>query len=88
MRRPPWVLDPEVDSADVSARLREFVGCNAVKAEVDDGAQLSVTFEGGAELQVAPDPWYESWTVTGPNGFMVVCMPGGQLATWKGEDPT
>lgn len=43
---------------------------------------LTVTFADGDELRVPSDPDYESWTVTGPRGLRVVCLPGGELACW------
>lgn len=49
----------------------------------DDG-RLEVVMQGGCRLSVVPEPEsaYESWNVTGPDGLLIVSMPGGELAVW------
>ena len=42
-------------------------------------------FEGGARLTVGPDPAYEAWSVSGPDGALVVSTAGGKLAIWKSQ---
>ncbi|MBJ7336666.1 MAG: hypothetical protein JHC64_03145 [Mycolicibacterium sp.] len=56
-------------------------------AHADDVGGLHVTFEGGARIVVGPDPDYESWHVNGPNGALVLSMPGGGLAVWDPQPP-
>jgi hypothetical protein len=51
----------------------------------DGAGTLRVVFEGGARLIVEPDPAYEAWSVSGPDGALVVSTPGGELAIWKPE---
>lgn len=50
-----------------------------------EGGQLDVHFVDGTALRVLPDSQYEAWEVVGKGGFRVVCMPGGELAIWRGE---
>ena len=40
-------------------------------------------FDDGHLLKVAPDPQYEAWTASGPDGMLVVSVPGGDLAVWS-----
>ncbi|WP_414635769.1 DUF6188 family protein [Amycolatopsis sp.] len=34
----------------------------------------------GARLRIESDSSYDAWAVSGPNGNLVVCIPGGELA--------
>jgi hypothetical protein len=49
----------------------------------DDG-RLQVVLQDGCRLHVVPEPEsaYESWNVTGPDGLLIVSIPGGELAVW------
>jgi hypothetical protein len=78
-------LSPEDSSAESFAPLRDLVGRVVTESTVDDAGALTVAFEGDARLLVEPDSAYEAWTVSGPRGMMVVCMPGGELAIWDAE---
>ncbi len=69
-------------------RLREAVKQEIRSTTVDESGGLTVAFADGARLRIEPDEDYEAWTVTGPKGFMVVCMPGGELAIWSAKDET
>lgn len=60
-----------------------FFAGKVQSAEVSDSGSLSLTMESGNRLSVEPDPDFEAWTLTGPGGYRVVCMPGGKLATWE-----
>lgn len=70
-----------VESADAEGDL---VGRIIDACTVDDAGSLSVTFTGGVRLQVDPDDGFEAWTISGPEGMLVVCTPGGKLAVWSG----
>ncbi|MEV4346305.1 DUF6188 family protein [Actinoplanes sp. NPDC049596] len=69
---------PGEDDADVLAPL---LGDVVSTAQASDG-ELSLTFGTGAELRVGPDPEVESWAFTNPDGPLIVCLPGGELAVW------
>lgn len=53
-------------------------------AKAFDDGRLEVVMQDGYRLSVVPEPEsvYESWNVTGPNGLMIVSLPGGELALW------
>ena len=54
-------------------------------AEKSGGMVLG--FDDGASLRVEPHEEYEAWTIAGPHGKKIVCMPGGEVAVWAdGED--
>lgn len=65
-----------------SDAVQALVGRTVTAAAADESGALRIAFGEGAELVVAAGPDYESWTVTGPSGFRVVCLPGGELAVW------
>ena len=49
----------------------------------DDG-RLEVLMQDGCRLSVVPEPEsaYESWNVKGPDGLLIVSLPGGELPVW------
>jgi hypothetical protein len=48
----------------------------------DVSGALRISFEGGVTLEVAPDPDFEPWAASWPDGTTVVALPGGGLSTW------
>ena len=44
--------------------------------------RIEVRFIDGSVLKAASDPKYESWEITGADGLLIVCTPGGKLAVW------
>ncbi|MEU7633806.1 DUF6188 family protein [Nocardia sp. NPDC049220] len=54
-------------------------------AVVDSAGTLTIDLDSGNRLVVPPDDEYEAWTLVGPNGYRVVCMPHGELATWTAD---
>jgi Family of unknown function (DUF6188) len=73
------VLDPE--RQDVAAGLVLF-NTEVLSAVAFKSGVLRIVFSSGRLLRVDPDPRYEAWTATGPNGMFIVAMPGGDLAVW------
>jgi hypothetical protein len=55
-------------------------------ARADDSGGLRIDFAGGGRLLAGPDSNFEAWTVAGPNGFKVVCGPGGELSVWSPQN--
>jgi hypothetical protein len=53
-----------------------------VDAVADKRGELVITLAGDLVLRSPPSQEYEAWNVTGPDGFRVVSMPGGELAIW------
>ena len=50
----------------------------------DDGT-LNLKFADVTLLTVSPNPHFEACGASATNGFRLVCLPGGGLATWKPE---
>jgi len=76
------VVEPGDNSSDVLAAL---LGDVVRAARAHDTGELQIVFAGGAELLVCVDADFESWAVTGPDGFLIVCLPRGELAVWGGR---
>jgi hypothetical protein len=58
----------------------------AIAESATDSGILTLAFTNGSRLCVKPDRDYEAWTVSGPDGMLVVCMPGGELAIWDRDE--
>lgn len=56
-----------------------------VAAVAADDGELRIDLDSGHRLVVEPDPYFEAWNVTAPGRYLVVCMPGGELAVWSAE---
>ncbi|MCP9274036.1 DUF6188 family protein [Mycolicibacterium arenosum] len=78
-------LSPEDDSDERLSSVRDLVGQNVTESSATEGGALCVAFDGGARLRVEPDPAYEAWNVSGPDGALVVSTPGGRLAVWSAK---
>jgi Family of unknown function (DUF6188) len=74
------ILDPE--RQDVAAGLALF-NTVVLSAVAFKSGVLRIVFSSGRLLRVDPDPQFESWTATGPNGMLIVGLPGGDLAVWR-----
>lgn len=85
LRGEDFVLSPEDDSDERFSSVRDLVGQTVTASTADEGGALCVAFEGGARLRVEPDPAYEAWNVSGPDGALVVSTPGGKLAVWSAQ---
>ncbi len=57
-----------------------LVGATVLSAVAFKSGRLRIGFDDGNLLKVAVDPQCEGWTATGPNGMLVVSLPGGGLA--------
>lgn len=75
-------LSPEDDEPELFQPMSGLVGQIVAESAIDDAGNLTLVFGNGVTLIAQPDSSYEAWTLTGPNGLMVVCMPGGELARW------
>lgn len=56
------------------------------KSIAEETGTLRLSFANGASVIVEPDEAYEAWTMSGPGGMLVVCMPRGELAIWDKQD--
>ncbi|QIZ37428.1 DUF6188 family protein [Saccharopolyspora sp. ASAGF58] len=75
-------FSPEPSNAD-SDDLQSLAEQVISKASTENDGTLIVRFASESELRAHPSRIYEAWTVAGPGGMKVVCMPGGDLAIWK-----
>lgn len=78
-------VDREIEPGrDADAPTVAQLSVQAVSlARADDSGGLRLEFTGGARLVATPDSNFEAWTVAGPDGFKVVCNPGGELSVWS-----
>jgi hypothetical protein len=76
-------VDPGDPGADVLALL---LGDVVRTARTRDSGELEITFRSGSELLVCVDADVESWAVTGPDGFLIVCLARGEVAVWGDAD--
>jgi hypothetical protein len=75
-------LSPE-DDEEAFKPLREMICQTVADAVAAKSGSLTVLFANGVRITVEPDPAYEAWNVSGPDGMLVVSTPGGKLATWR-----
>lgn len=74
-----------VEHPETVGRAFSLLWTVAESATVADDGTLQVRFEGNHQLTVRPDPAYEAWEIIGPDGYHIVCKPGGDLAIWEGK---
>lgn len=79
-------ISPEEDSEEAFQPVRELVGQTVESATADDAGTLYLRFSDSTTIEVPPDEAYEAWNVSGPNGALVVCTPGGKLAVWSATE--
>ncbi|MEU4222406.1 DUF6188 family protein [Actinoplanes sp. NPDC026623] len=72
-------VQPGAHPSDVLALL---LGDVVRSARTRETGELTITFRSGSELRVGVDADFESWAVTGPDGFLIVCLAAGELAVW------
>ncbi|MFC7534198.1 DUF6188 family protein [Actinoplanes sp. GCM10030250] len=72
-------VEPGDDSSDALATL---LGDVVRTARTRGTGELELTFGSGSALLVDVETDVESWAVTGPDGFLIVCMAHGELAVW------
>ena len=77
-------VEPGEHPSDVLATL---LGDVVREARAGDTGELRITFGSGSELRMGADADFESWAVTGPDGFLIVCLARGELAVWGDPAP-
>jgi hypothetical protein len=60
----------------------ELFGARVEAAVAFKDGRLRLIFDGGTQLYVPPDSWYEAWSAIGPGSLRAVCLPRGGLAIW------
>lgn len=62
----------------------DLLGEQTITAATAEGnGTLTLTVSDGTKLNVFASDDFEAWTLAGPGGRKVVCLPGGELATWN-----
>lgn len=79
-------FSPENDPPESFEPVRELIGQTVTESVAEDSGTLRLAFANGASVIVEPDDDYEAWTVAGPGGMLIVCMPHGELAVWEQQD--
>lgn len=74
-------LIPERDPTALAVALAVARTSLGVARAFDDG-RLELHFCDGSAILVARSERFEPWVMTGPDGLMLVSMPGGELAVW------
>ena len=72
-------VEPGTLSSEAFAAL---LGDVVTSARAFETGELQLCFGSGAELLVSADADFESWAVSGPDGFLIVCLARGELAVW------
>jgi uncharacterized protein DUF6188 len=75
----PVEVEPGENPSDALATL---LGDVVRSARADDDGELRISFRSGARVAVGADADFESWAVTGPDGFLIVCLARGEVAVW------
>lgn len=78
-----WRLDPDNRPNDLGPAVQLCRPTHVVeKAEIGEDGSLSLTFEGGDHIYVAPDERFEAWNLAVRKGLVVFACPGGGLASF------
>jgi hypothetical protein len=77
------LLDPEDDPRQL-APLLGLLQLEVLRATASSRGELALRFVDGTRLDVPADPDYEAWTLNGPNGLLLVSIPGGDVGVWGG----
>jgi hypothetical protein len=75
------LLDPERRPAETAPVLALLDAAVTRIVAFKDG-RLVLTFEPAWTIDVPAGHQYEAWTLNGPDGLLLVSMPGGDVAVW------
>ena len=73
-------LDPKVPAS--MAPMLSLVRRTVDAIFLEDDGTLRMRIQRGIEIECSPHPSREVWQLTGPGGFLLVCMPGSGPALW------
>ncbi len=79
------LLVPDGDAERLSP-VMSLVRGTATRVEAFKDGRLEVVFADGSKLRVPADEDFEAWQLVGPDGLLIVSLPGGELAVWRPED--
>ena len=75
------LLDPEQRPAETGPVLALLDAAVTRIVAFKDG-RLVMTFQPGWIIEVPAGLQYEAWTLNGPDGLLLVSVPGGDVAVW------
>ncbi len=75
----PTEIEVDVAESPLPPQLADVVGATVAQLLVSEGGDLGVQLQ-DRQLSVRADDRYEAWQVAGPDGELLVCTPGGELA--------
>ncbi len=78
-------VDP-ADAASVTALLVSRVNQEIADASVNDAGRLQLLFGDGVAVRVPPSDDYEAWSFVDADQRRVICLPGGEIATWESDE--
>ncbi len=73
--------EPDPESARSILPFLSVLGRAIEKAEAHLEGRIRFELSGGIVIESGSDQSFEAWQLAGPKGFLLVCMPGGGLAT-------
>jgi hypothetical protein len=75
-------LDPEADPSLLAPALK-LLRTKAVSGFAFDDGRLELTFEEDLRVSVPSSDEFEPWELSGPDGLLIVSVPGGKISIWK-----
>lgn len=77
--RAPEEIEVDVAESPLPEQLAGVVGATVSQLLVAEDGHLGVQLD-DRQLSVRADDRYEAWQVAGPDGELLICKPGGELA--------
>lgn len=65
--------------------MLSIVRSAVVNGFANEAGALHLEFSDGSTIDVLPDERHEAWTLAGPDGLLLVSLPGHGLALWSAD---
>jgi hypothetical protein len=75
-------VEPEGEPAQL-APLLAVRSKRVTDATLTEAGAITVTLTDDIVIAVEPSPTFEAWELSGPDGTLVVCPPGGGITMWS-----
>jgi hypothetical protein len=76
-------IDVENDASSAAPLLALIPKATVHSITVSTDGDLRIQFDSGHMCSISPEDNYESWQISGEEGLLMVCMPGGELAIFE-----